>query len=188
MKWNTITGNLDNATVQYILLWKTWRMEMHFDFLSRRNALWCMRPWAHVVRIMALWWDGKFFRTNVTISLDLAQAEEMEVQEILMVATLAVFNVCWGVMASLPVRTIILNCLSPMDCCLSFIIKVSGTLVPNWGLWKRCYRLPNQPRYYEWRMTKRISTSSGHHVPGTLLHILSCPHLGQQVGATISCL
>ena len=32
----------------------------------------------------------------------------MEVQEILMVATLAVFNVCWGVMASLPVRTIIL--------------------------------------------------------------------------------
>ena len=55
----------------------------------------------------------------------------MEVQEILMVATLAVFNVCWGVMASLPVRTIILNCLSPMDCCLSFIIKVSGTLVPN---------------------------------------------------------
>ena len=31
----------------------------------------------------------------------------MEVQEILMVATLAVFNVCWGVMASLPVRTII---------------------------------------------------------------------------------
>ena len=76
-------------------------------------------------------WDGKFFRTNVTISIDLAQAENMEVQEILMVATLAVFNVCWGVMASLPVRTIILNCLSPMDCCLSFIIKVSGTLVPN---------------------------------------------------------
>ena len=33
----------------------------------------------------------------------------MEVQEILMVATLAVFNVCWGVMASLPVRTIILK-------------------------------------------------------------------------------
>ena len=57
----------------------------------------------------------------------------MEVQEILMVATLAVFNVCWGVMASLPVRTIILNCLSPMDriptCSLSS--KCSGTLVPN---------------------------------------------------------
>ena len=29
----------------------------------------------------------------------------MEVQEVLMVATLAVFNICWGVMASLPVRT-----------------------------------------------------------------------------------
>ena len=48
----------------------------------------------------------------------------MEVQEILMVATLAVFNVCWGVMASLPVRTIILNFLSSLDCCMQFVIKV----------------------------------------------------------------
>ena len=67
-----------------------------------------------------------FFRTNVTISIDLAQVEEMEVQEILMVATLAVFNVCWGVMASLPVRTIILNFFvnNAMDGCLQFVIKV----------------------------------------------------------------
>ena len=114
---------------------------MHFDACAQ------LPPRCHI------WLSdgtGSFFRTNVKISLGLAQAEGMEVQEILMVATLAVFNVCWGVMASLPVRPIIHNFLSPMEwiaaCSLSS--KCSGTLVPNRGLWKRCYGLPNQPRYH----------------------------------------
>ena len=34
------------------------------------------------------------------------QEEDMEVQEVFVVITLSVFNICWGVMASLPVRTL----------------------------------------------------------------------------------
>ena len=132
--------------------------------------------------------DGKFFRSNLTISLDLAQAEEMEVQEILMVATLAVFNVCWGVMASLPVRTIILNFLSSLDCCMQFVIKVFRHPCSQSRPLEKVLRAPKSAQVSLKRMTKRISTSSGHHVPRPLLHILSCPNLGQQVGARISCL
>ena len=110
----------------------------------------------------------------------------MEVQEILMVATLAVFNVCWGVMASLPVRPIILNLL-PMDCCLSFVIKVFRHPCSQLRPLEKVLRAPKSAQVSLRRMTKRISTSSGHHVPRPLLHILSCPHLGQQVGARILC-
>ena len=111
----------------------------------------------------------------------------MEVQEILMVATLAVFNVCWGVMASLPVRTIILNfCVTNgSDRCLQFVIKVFRHPCSQSRPLEKVLRAPKSAQVSLRRMTKHISTSSGHHVPGTLLHILSCPHLGQQVGARI---
>ena len=106
-------------------------------------------------------------------------------QEILMVATLAVFNVCWGVMASLPVRTIILKFLSLVDFCLSFVIKVFRHPCSQSRPLEKVQRAPKSAQVSLKRMTKRISTSSGHNVPRPLLHILSCPNLGQQVGARI---
>ena len=40
---------------------------------------------------------------KMILNIYVPQEEKMEVQEVFVVLTLAVFNVCWGVMASLPV-------------------------------------------------------------------------------------
>ena len=132
----------------------------------------------------------EFFQDKCYNLTKSCSGKEMEVQEILMVATLAVFNVCWGVMASLPVRTIILNfCVTNgSDRCLQFVIKVFRHPCSQLRPLEKVLRAPKSAQVSLRRMTKRISTSSGHHVPRPLLHILSCPHLGQQVGARISCL
>ena len=61
----------------------------------------------------------------------------MEVREVFVVITLAVFNICWGVMASLPVRTLAVRKTN----------NVAGTSLPRGGIRKRCYGLPNQSRW-----------------------------------------
>ena len=100
----------------------------------------------------------------------------MEVQEVFVVITLSVFNICWGVMASLPVRTLCFkeNNTSKTDeapwcykwtdwvwvtgmgwngswwgkvTLYSAKNNVAGTSVPNRSLREGCYRLPNQPRW-----------------------------------------
>ena len=41
---------------------------------------------------------------HINLIMNKPQEEDMEVQEVFVVITLSVFNICWGVMASLPVR------------------------------------------------------------------------------------
>ena len=55
----------------------------------------------------------------------------MEVREVFVVITLAVFNICWGAMASLPVRTL----------AVIETNNVAGTSLPRGGIRKRCYSI-----------------------------------------------
>ena len=68
----------------------------------------------------------------------------MEVHEVFVVITLAVFNVCWGVMASLPVRRTLFFVEKPVG-----TKSVAGTSVPHGGIREGRYRLPNQSRWHQ---------------------------------------
>ena len=75
-----------------------------------------------------------------------------------------------------------------MDRCLQFVIKVFRHPCSQLRPLEKVLQAPKSAQVSLKRMTQRISTSSGYHVPRPLLHILSRPHLGQQVGARILCL
>ena len=46
---------------------------------------------------------------HINLIMNIPQEENMELQEVFVVITLSVFNVCWGVIASLPVKTLLLK-------------------------------------------------------------------------------
>ena len=65
----------------------------------------------------------------------------MEMQEVFVVSTLAVFNICWSMMDSLPVRTLINIAKKPAT------KTIAGTSVPHGGIREGRHRLPNQSRW-----------------------------------------
>lgn len=81
----------------------------------------------------------------------------MELQEVCVVITLGVFNICWGVMASLPVRTLLVRKIGSKT--------VAGTSLPHGGIRERSHRVPDQSRWMEF---KRMTSSVCYPVLGTM--------------------